>query len=399
MRRFATLATITSATLVALLSGCGGNPSSSYAGPAYTPPASNPNNPSNPSNPSSPTNQPVAEDDVAQSSAASVAVGSAADAGVTQLFSGGTAAKIILDPHPALAWQAPKDRLMNDGPSPLDVLVKSVDTSPAPTLSSGTLNPSYLPANAGASASGIPYAIDSTGLPAGFFHIQLMFDATHVLTIHDDNGDTAVINAGELDIYVEGTLVSAGTVAQGTFGNWDYVVTHYCTMPAANPITVHVTTNAGNTWTTTVTGLRHCTREYVRTRVGTGDAAQITLAETTTVDGDFSGYPTGAAVASPGNGPSMADANGGMHDFTKWSFASVNAAGATHSFVWDRYATFGLTYSHTGVAVGTVSISVTPFDNIYITKDGGTAVGPLTPDGLNSRFHVVGTVTGAAADY
>jgi hypothetical protein len=373
--------------VAALLTGCGSSGSSNYSTPGggSTPTGTSPGTGGTPAA--------VGADDAAQSSAASAAVGTATDAGVSQLFAGGTAAKAIIDPAPVVAWQSSHDVIMHDGPSPLSALVKSVDTTPSPAISSGmiTAGPNF--GGSGASGS-IPYEIDTTGLPANYFHVQLTFDASHTLTLHTENGDTAVINSGELDIYVVGTLVSSNGA-----GNWDYRIDHYSTMPTANPITVNVTTAAGGSWVTKITGLRHGNREYVRTRTPvTGSLPTITLTESFTVDGNFSGFPTGTTVANPGNGPTLADTAGATHAFTKWVFAAVGSAGGTHTFTWDRYATFGLNYVRTGGTALSVTVNA-PFENVYITKDGGTPVGPLSQAGLSSQFHITNDLSQSAQDH
>jgi len=363
-------------TALALLAGCGS--SSSSATTTVTTPV-------------------VSKDDAAQSTAASGAVGAATDAGVSELFAGGTAAKLLTNDGPVVAWQSSPDAIMHDGPSPLAALVKSVDTAPSPAVSSGMITFGADYGGAGASGS-VPYEIDTTGLPANYYHVVLTFSPTNTLTLHTENGDTAVINGGELDIYVTGTLVSS----DGS-GNWDYKLDHYSTMPTANPITVNVTTVNNVSWVTRITGLRHGAREYVRSKNTSGAQPVITLTESFTIDGNFAGFPTptgtataaAAVVANPGNGPSLLDTNGAAHLFTKWTFASTTA-NAVHSFVWDRYATFGLTYVRTGSTALSVTVN-SPFDNYYITKDG-TQVGPLSPTTLSTQFTVTSDLTQTAQD-
>jgi hypothetical protein len=334
-------------------------------------------------------------DDAAQSGASSAAVGSASDAGVSQLFSGGTAAMAMIDPHPVVAWQLVRRDGMDDGPAPLDALVKSSDTAPAPNGGSTTITAGPNFGGPGCSGS-FPCEIDTGGtLPAGYYHVALTFDTAHTLTLHTENGDTATITGGELDLYVKGTDV---TPSGHPLGSWDYIIDVYSTMPATNPIVVNVTTANGGSWTTRVNGLRHGKREYVRSQTGIGAGAVVSLTESFTVDGDFSGFPAGTTVPNPGNGPLLLDRGNSQHNFTKWVFNSVGAAGGSHVFTWDRYATFGLNYVRTGGTALTVSVTA-PAENIYITKDTGLPVGPLDLAGLKAQYHVSGDLTQSAASY
>lgn len=310
-------------------------------------------------------------------SASSSAVGTATDAGLNALYGGG-----------AVAWQPELDfRTRSDGPT--DEVMRSVtDAPPAPHSGSGDITVSTY-TNPLMTSGTIHWQADSSGLPAGWYHVSLTFDSAAPFTVTTENGDVATIASGVVDFYVHNVDGSNDGV-----GNWTRTVDTWTSI-SGTPLQVSTTVSGGISRSATITGLRHAHRAITRTKdAGTGT---ITRADAVTIDGDLSDLSVLSLSPALSSGPSMADRAGASHPFTKWQHV-VTSEGVTHTNVWNRYCTYTASYTY---APGTVSWTGTfsgVNENIYLTHDGVT-VGPLTDAQVVARFQMLHNLNKAAGQF
>lgn len=334
--------------------------------------------------------------DVGQGSSGSAAVGVAADIGVQQLY-GGSGALAYRRPLPSVngMWDG------DVGPASIEGVASAIEP-PTPSSSNVNLIPS-MNLNATFTAGAVNCEMDTTGLPAAqtatvpttsWFHIGLTFAGSSPFTVRDDNGATAQITSGELDLYVHDQVTFNDHA-----GNWTRSIDIYSMMPVGNPLTVVETAADNTSRTVTITGQRHAHRVIVHKRDAIANL--VTGLHLHTVDGDFSGYPTftSGGIASPGNGPAKPDTGSpaATRYFTQWTNTVSNAP----VFVWNRYATFAVEYTHpigsstvttvvpgdgTTLANGDgTTYTVSANESIYVTRNG-TITGPFTLAQLLSTY-------------
>jgi hypothetical protein len=339
-----------------LLTGCGGSDSASTTtGPSTT------------------------AQDAQTASASSAVAGTATDAGLNQLYVGGSIA--LLEP--------PRTGVVSDGGSGITEIMRSASVvRPEPLTGAGMIT-TTLYTNPVMISGSIAYSSDTVGLPANWYHISLTFSASAPFTIRTDEGNTAAITGGELDMYVhnvDGTDDGAGT--------WTRTVDSYESIPAGSPLTVTVTLGNGTVRTSSLTGLRHVVRGITHALNG----STVTRTDNVQVDGNVSGVPITPSLT---NGPSLPDRTGTSQVFTDWQSAvQINTGGqiTDHTFVWNRYCTYTVTYTYqlgTIVWSGAISDYV---ENVYVTLDG-VQVGPLSDLQIDIDYLLLHNMNGSGAEY
>lgn len=312
--------------------------------------------------------------------------GIAVDAGIHQLFAGSSNLAAL----PAI----PAALAICDGAGGLSALVAAQGNQPPQPAAGNTLitkneykHPAYM-------SGSIAYEVDATGLPSAgpndnWWHVALTFSADTPFTVMDEVGDAAQLSSGTIHLYVHHVLSEVDASGQGS---WVHTIDAYTVIPAAAPVSGAIAPMSGVTRDVTISGQRHTRRQILRKING----AQVVSTQVHTVDGDFTGYPVGAGVVSPGSGPALNDATGTVRKFSTWQQTST-ISDTAHAYAWNRYASFALQYTFpvsTGwnntmfwnasllltsqtVTVGsTTAITPVPIDNLYITLDG-SRTGPL----------------------
>lgn len=298
-----------------------------------------------------------------QGQASSAVIGVATDAGLNQLYAAsGNALAFLVPTHDGQA--------LYDGPSPLGQLVRDLgDQAPQPAPGFAIIDRTVY-ANPVVTAGSISYSANSTGLNTGWHKVVMQFGTTATLTpftITTENGDTAALTSGQLDLYVHDVYTNLGG------GHWTRQVDVYALIPIATPLVVEFIQADKAQRIVTVSGLRHARQSIDRTLANT----TVTRQHVFTVDGDCSGLADSGAGLSITNGPLLPDHQGYSRLSTQWSF--VSTAGTV---VWNRFATFGIQYQYVydpanpPVWTGTLMASPVPSENIYITLPSGTRFGP-----------------------
>lgn len=354
--------------LLVVLAGCGNSE------PDVTPPAA----------------QAVTSVDAQSTAAASAVIGLATDAGLNQLYVGGS-----------LAYFS-SARLTDgvfDAPSGLPALeLVSALGPPMPATGSGVITTGVAGTypNPAITSGQLLYNSDVSGLPTatanqGWYHIQLNSDDTAPFTVTDENGSTVRLASGTVSLYVRDWLTP-----NSIGGNWARTIDVWTTMPATDPLKVMVTSTDGSTRTVSVSGGRHVLHTITQTRSTSTIPATLTTDYFKTVNGDFSHYPVAAGLPSPGNGPQGLDSTGTLRIFSNWLFTTTLADEVVHTFQWNRAATFGLRTQRSAGDLtwksAALLASPAPAESIYITRDNGEAVGPMTWATLKVTF-------GVAPDY
>jgi hypothetical protein len=304
------------------------------------------------------TELPAGTADTRTASGASAAAGTATDAGLNQLYVGGSIALRELPGHGPVS----------DGNSGVNEIIRSLNNvRPEPVTGAGMIT-STTYANPIVVSGSISYSSDTNGLPANWYHVSLDFSSTSPFTITTDEGDRAAITGGQINLYVLNT-----DGADDSAGNWSRTVDSYVVIPATSPVTVVVTLTDGTVRTSSLTGERHVNRVINRTVSGT----TVSRSDGVTIDGTVAPVPITPALA---NGPGLVDRNGTGQVFTQWNNAvQIDVAGGinNHTFVWDRYCTYTVSYSYqVGTLVWSGAIS-NYVENVYVTLDG-VQVGPLS---------------------
>jgi hypothetical protein len=312
-------------------------------------------------------------------SGASAVSGTALDAGLNQLYSGGSIA----------LREQPRGGPVSDGNSgPYEIIRSLNNTRPEPFTGAGMITAATY-TNPIVVSGSISYSSDTSGLPANWYHVSLDFSSTSPFTITTDEGDRAAITGGQIDLYVQNI-----DGADDGVGNWSRTVDSYVSIAAASPITIVVTLTDGTVRTSTLTGERHVNRVINRTVAG----STVSRSDGVTIDGNVAGVPIAPALT---NGPSLNDRNGASHAFTQWNHAvQVAAAGGTvnHIFVWNRYCTYTVSYSYqVGTLVWSGAIS-NYFENVYVSLDG-TQAGPLSDLQLYVDYRMLHNLNGSGCQY
>jgi hypothetical protein len=336
------------------------------------------------------TSTPTAASDASTASAGSAAAGVATDAGFAQLYQGGV----------PVAWRASRETAtISDGVTVDAVaLASSLGGPGTPTVQNTSADGQALALANGQTASGTftfisdQLAPDLSTLPTNWWHVKLAFDhQTQAFTVTNDDGASATITAGELDLYIY-DVTTAGSAP----GNWTRTAQVYSVIPSTNPLTMTITPTSGGTRNSTLTGIRHAQHAITRSNDGTN----VTRAETTTVDGDATtllGAIPSVSTLQVASGPTLADAGTPATNrlFTKWLHTTTLADASVHPLQWDRWATFTVTKVRPASATAWSSIT---FSNeqqaIYLTRNGVQA-GPFTRQQLASGFNLVMDLTKA----
>ena len=317
--------------------------------------------------------------DARTASAASAVGGTATDAGLNQLYAGGSIA--LREP--------PKHGPVGDGGSGVNEIIRSLTNArPEPFTGAGMITTATY-TNPIVVSGSISYSSDTTGLPANWYHIALDFSSTSPFTITTDEGDQAAITGGQIDLYVLNT-----DGADDGAGNWSRTVDSYVTIPATSPVTIVVTLRDGTVRNASLTGERHVNRGIIRTVTGT----TVSRTDAVTIDGNVAPVPITPAMV---DGPSLLDRNGTGQVFTQWNHA-VQISGAlgpaTATLVWNRYCTYTVSYSY---QVGTVVWSgaiANYFENIYLTRNG-VQVGPLSDLQVLADYGILHDLNGSGGQF
>ncbi len=317
--------------------------------------------------------------DARTGSAASAVGGTATDAGLNQLYVGGSIA----------LREQPRVGPVSDGDSGVNEIIRSLgNVRPEPVTGAGMItaatytNPIVL-------SGSISYSSDTTSLPANWYHVSLDFSAATPFTIITDEGDHAAITGGQIDLYVQNA-----DGADDGLGDWSRTVDTYVSIPVANPLTIVVTLSDGTVRTATLSGERHVNRAINRTVTGT----TVARTDGVTIDGSVAAVPITPVMV---NGPSLLDRNGNGQVFTQWNHGvQIAGAGGTTSdtVVWNRYCTYTVSYSYqVGTLVWSGAIA-NYFENVYLTRNG-VQVGPLSDLQLFIDYRILHNINGSGGQY
>jgi hypothetical protein len=168
----------------------------------------------------------------------------------------------------------------------------------------------------------------------------------------------------------------------------------YSSIPSGNAVTVTIALANGASRTATLSGERHASRAITRTKTTAVSGTTISRTDNVTIDGDLSAVPVGLT-----SGPTMNDKASNPHLFTKWTH-TLSTPTATHTLVWDRFATWTANWTYTsGVTPGWSAAISSMNENIYIQRDGGAVLGPMDDVDLRNRFRILHDLNGAAQHF
>ena len=114
----------------------------------------------------------------------------------------------------------------------------------------------------------------------------------------------------------------------------------------------------------------------------------MTRSDNVTINGDYSGL-SGIVTPAIASGPLLADRNGTERYFTMWKHTTTLGDGKVHTFLWDRFCTYAVSYTYTQGSptwIGTIS---SYFENVYVQKDSLPQIGPLSDVLLNLDYRII----------
>jgi hypothetical protein len=316
---------------------------------------------------------PTLNSDMSGVAAAAIAVGTAGDFGLAQLYQGTTAVAAIGNRGSGVELRDAS----NGGPG-------------IPAAQSVILDGPTLAAAAGGTATGTLaftsdlLAPDGSTLPGSWWHVHL--DAagqTIPFTVTADDGALASLTSGTLDGYV---LDGATTIISP--GNWTQNVDLWLIAAPAAPVSLSVAPLNGLPRSLTLSGIRHIHRVVTRNDDGT----TVTRVDTGTVDGDgtvlVAAIPSITSTFGLSSGPLLTDSSFPRVPFlfATWREDTALAGGTSHTWTFDRVATWSLTQTKpTGSTIWTgATINSTTGSN-YLDLDGGRE-GVYTDAGLLNRW-------------
>jgi hypothetical protein len=316
---------------------------------------------------------PTLSSDMSGIAAAAIAVGTAGDFGLAQLYQGTSAVAGLGN----AGIQAALRDVSNGGPG-------------IPAAQSVILDGATLATAAGGTASGTLaftsdlLAPDGSALPGSWWHLRL--DAagqTTSFAVTADDGAIATLTSGALDAYV---LDGATTVTSP--GIWTQTVDLWLIAKPSAPVRLSVTPLGGLSRSLTLSGIRHVRHQITRTDNGT----TVTRVDNGTVDGDgttlVAAIPSISTAFGLSSGPQRDDSSFPRvpRYFASWRQDTALAGGTSHVWTFERVASWSLTQTKpTGSATWTGASIGSSTGSHYLDRDG-VREGVYNNSGLLNRW-------------
>ena len=148
----------------------------------------------------------------------------------------------------------------------------------------------------------------------------------------------------------------------------------------------------------TLWGLRHECHLITRTKTidNISVTATINYPDVVSVDGDYSGL---TPVPSATSGPEMTDRKGTSQLVTNWVWTSI-----VLPFIWNRSCTHDINWQVTYPQLLPTQFDWSGsvgnyFENVSITRDGGTAKGPFSDLQLLADYGILCNLNSGADDH